>query len=209
MLAAFVSAFLAGLVLALLAGWGLIPALRKLKARQFISSDAPQRHQAKAGTPTMGGAIILAGGLLAALLLPLPPIAEIGGDRQPAYAVLLCTLGFGLVGFLDDLLIIVRGRNLGLRAREKLLGQFVVAIAFTAWFWLSGGWLQQSSLAPLLAVYCVLLMVGMSNAVNLTDGLDGLAAGVSLPVWLVLAVLGGTGAGFAGQVPAYPHTAVF
>jgi phospho-N-acetylmuramoyl-pentapeptide-transferase len=187
MLSGLAGAFLAGLVLALLGGLALLPLLRSLKARQFISSDAPQRHQVKAGTPTMGGLIIIVGGLL-------PPLFMAGvADRPRLYAVLLATLGFGLVGFLDDLLIILRGRNLGLRAREKLLGQFIVAIAFTAWFVLAdpgGPQPTAGTLRWVLAAYYVLLMVGMSNAVNLTDGLDGLAAGVSLPVWLALALLG-------------------
>jgi phospho-N-acetylmuramoyl-pentapeptide-transferase len=182
--------FLTGVVVALAAGWLLIPLLRRLKARQFISADAPQRHQAKAGTPTMGGAIILAGALLPALLQP--------GALGNGYllAVVFCTAAFGAIGFLDDFLIITRGRSLGLRAREKLAGQFIAAGAFTAWWHLLGG--GGAGHAPviggLLAAYQVLLLVGMSNAVNLTDGLDGLAAGVSLPVWIALAVLGGMSA---------------
>jgi phospho-N-acetylmuramoyl-pentapeptide-transferase len=192
MLASLFEPFLGGLIIALITGVLLIPVLRKLKAGQTVSTDAPKSHQKKTGTPTMGGAIIVAGGVLPALFYPRPE-----GGTGNVVAVVLCTLAFGAVGFLDDFLIIKRGKNLGLRAREKLLGQFIVAIAFVAWHFMS-----DRSIAPaagdvlpagrlLWAVFQVFLMVGMSNAVNLTDGLDGLAAGVSLPVWITLALLGG------------------
>lgn len=190
MLQYFFAPFLIAALAALTAGWMLIPILRKLKAGQFISTDAPDRHRAKGGTPTMGGAIILAGLLVAVLALPRPE----GGLRLSG-GVVLATLGFGLIGFIDDLLIVSRGKNLGLRAREKLLGQFLVAAAFAVWYYNADpGRVPIDSphfTVPriLLAVWHVLLLMGMSNAVNLTDGLDGLAAGVSLPVWLALAVL--------------------
>jgi phospho-N-acetylmuramoyl-pentapeptide-transferase len=112
------------------------------------------------------------------------------------WGVLLATLGFGLIGFVDDLLIITRGKNLGLRAREKLLGQFIVAIAFAVWYYRAdptrAAWDAPLFTAPrlLLSVWYVFLMVGLSNAVNLTDGLDGLAAGVTLPSWVALGVIG-------------------
>ena len=189
MLSTLFGPFLIGLLLALLAGWIVIPVLRRLKAGQTVSTDAPPSHLKKGGTPTMGGIIILVGALLATLLYPRP-----SGDAGLLTAVVLCTLGFGLIGFLDDFLIIKRGKNLGLRAREKLAGQFIVAIAFAAWYFRADPSTSAISLLEwqrlVLAVFHVLLLVGMSNAVNLTDGLDGLAAGVSLPVWIALALVG-------------------
>jgi phospho-N-acetylmuramoyl-pentapeptide-transferase len=193
MFASLFPPFLLGCLVALAAGWLLIPILQRLKVRQFISTDAPKRHQTKAGTPTMGGAIILVGAVLPTLFFRLP-----SGDLRLLYAVLLTTVGFGLIGFIDDYLIITRGRNLGLRAREKLLGQFIVAIAFSAWFYMTypradlgvGNIVSVQVAQIALAAFHVLLLVGMSNAVNLTDGLDGLASGVSMPVWITLALLG-------------------
>jgi phospho-N-acetylmuramoyl-pentapeptide-transferase len=190
MLQYLLAPFLVAALAALAAGWMLIPVLRKLKAGQFISSDAPDRHKAKGGTPTMGGAIIVAGLLIAFFALPRPQ-----GGTELAFGVVLATLGFGLIGFIDDLLIVVRGKNLGLRAREKLLGQFLVAVGFALWYYNA-----DPARVPLdtplitvprvlLAAWHVLLMMGMSNAVNLTDGLDGLAAGVSLPVWIALGLM--------------------
>lgn len=190
MLQYLLAPFLVAALAALAAGWMLIPVLRKLKAGQFISSDAPDRHKAKGGTPTMGGAIIVAGLLFAFFALPRPR-----GGTELAVGVLLATVGFGLIGFIDDLLIVVRGKNLGLRAREKLLGQFLVAVAFALWYYNADPARVPLDTplvtAPrvLLAIWHVLLMMGMSNAVNLTDGLDGLAAGVSLPVWIALGLM--------------------
>ncbi|MFN3650022.1 MAG: phospho-N-acetylmuramoyl-pentapeptide-transferase [Armatimonadota bacterium] len=220
--------FLLGLVAALAGGAWMIPVLRRLKAGQTISTDAPERHLAKGGTPTMGGAIILSGGLIGSLAV----LGWAPRDLRLLAAVGLCTFGFGLIGFIDDYLIIKRGKNLGLRAREKLLLQFLVAIAFVWWHYVEagspgpwvaatdpvalgpfGGFLKLISWPPLVLAYEVLLLVGMSNAVNLTDGLDGLAAGVSLPVWIGLALLAAFGA-FAtirpGEQPvSYPGVATF
>lgn len=199
MLSALFAPFLIGLITAWVAGWFLIPILRKLKAGQSISSDAPKRHQTKSGTPTMGGAIIVLG-----MLVPCFFYRPATGAVSGLWAVLLATLGFGAVGFLDDFLIVKRGKNLGLRAREKLLGQFVVAIAFGVWNYLAhlrpafDG--KPDWIPVLLTAIHVFLMVGMSNAVNLTDGLDGLAAGVSLPVWVSLALMGAFWN--LGQIPA-------
>jgi phospho-N-acetylmuramoyl-pentapeptide-transferase len=204
MLSSLFGPFLAGLLVALMAGWILIPVLRKLKVRQFISTDAPKVHETKAGTPTMGGIIILAGALGTTLLYPRLP-----GDARVLAAVVLCTLGFALIGFLDDFLIIKRGKNLGLRAREKLAGQFVVAVLFAGWFYwtdplaMQVGLLDWQRLA--LAGFHVLLLVGMSNAVNLTDGLDGLAAGVSLPVWIALGLVGALWTSASGHVAGWSN----
>jgi phospho-N-acetylmuramoyl-pentapeptide-transferase len=137
MLSLLFGPFLLGMLVALATGWVLIPMLTKLKAKQVVSTDAPQRHQTKTGTPTMGGLIILAGGLLPLLFVSRP-----SGDPGIVLGVVLATLGFGVIGFLDDFLIIRRGKNLGLRAREKLLGQFIVAIAFAAW------WITTQPLSP-------------------------------------------------------------
>ncbi len=198
--------FLLALALALLIGWPVILFLRRLKAGQNISSDAPERHQTKAGTPTMGGLIILAGALFGSLLAAPWTKALLGAAAL--------TLGYALLGFLDDYLSLRRGKNLGLRAREKLAGQFLFAIAFVYWVHAyyrpvalgtgadAGEWGQLA-----WQVVQVLLIVWMSNAVNLTDGLDGLAAAVAFPVWIALAILatyaGGGDLGTVGLCAAF------
>ena len=183
-------AFAIALPVSLAMGPLVIPLLRRLKFGQSIRSDGPARHLKKAGTPTMGGIIFLAGILAAGFFT--------ARDRPDALIVVGMAMGCGLIGFLDDYIKVVLKRSLGLRAREKLLGQVALALAlaflvtsvlgrgtelavpFSGLFYPGGlslvlpGWI--------FIVFTVLMVVGMANAVNLTDGLDGLAGGVSLLV---------------------------
>lgn len=181
-------AFTIALVVTLAMGLLLIPWLRKLKFGQNIRSDGPARHLQKAGTPTMGGIIFLVG-ILAAVLFVAP-------ERTDALVVLAITLGYGLIGFLDDYIKIVLKRSLGLRAREKLLGQVILAalLAYVVVFWsgrgtelvlpfsgyFAAGGIHLDLGWWLFLAFTLLVVVGSANAVNFTDGLDGLAAGVSL-----------------------------
>ncbi|MFI8099865.1 phospho-N-acetylmuramoyl-pentapeptide-transferase [Streptomyces sp. NPDC086023] len=175
------------------------PLLIKLLARkgygQFIRDDGPRGHLGKKGTPTMGGiSFILA--TLAAYAL-----TKVITSSQPTFSgllVLFLMAGMGLVGFLDDYIKIVKQRSLGLRAKAKMAGQLIVGIAFavlalqfsdsrglapasTKLSWVSDfGW----SIGPVLFVVWALFMIlAMSNGVNLTDGLDGLATGASVMVF--------------------------
>lgn len=171
--------FMAALLVSLAVGPKVIELLRNMKVRQTISEDAPERHMKKQGTPTMGGIIIFIGAVIG--------IVVVGVRTIESLAVIVMTLMFAGLGFLDDYLIAVRGKNLGLKARQKLLGQFVLAIGFIVWMHA----IQHSELTNIVLwgehivdlgwVYyplSVLFIVGMSNAVNLTDGLDGLASGL-------------------------------
>lgn len=188
------TAFAISLVVTLLLGPLAIPALRRLKFGQSIRSDGPSRHLQKAGTPTMGGIMFLAGTAAGGFLL--------ARGMTDGMIVLLMTLGYGFIGFLDDYIKVVLKRSLGLRAREKLLGQIVLAAGLAFWvvfssdrgtdlvlpfsgFFTPGGIQFDLGWWPFLA-FTVLVVVGFGNAVNLTDGLDGLAAGVSLLVALAL-----------------------
>jgi phospho-N-acetylmuramoyl-pentapeptide-transferase len=175
---------LIALIVALVIADPLIRMLRGLKARQVISTDAPKTHQKKAGTPTMGGIIIIGSGLAGALAI---------GPRTPEMvAALVITLAYSGIGLLDDLLIVIRGKNLGLKARQKLALQIVLAVVFVYW-WDGRGGEAGNALTAAFAAFHLLLLVGMSNAVNLTDGLDGLAAGVAVPLFLLLALIGSLG----------------
>jgi phospho-N-acetylmuramoyl-pentapeptide-transferase len=187
---------LMSLLLAFALAWGMGPAvlnrLRRLKGQQ-ISEDAPERHRTKQGTPTMGGVLILGGMVPAALLC--------GGWRTlPA---LLVTLGLGIVGGLDDYLSMKRGKNLGLKARQKMALQILVAALFVVWLARAGHsltlWAPGAGLLSLGGVYLLLAgvwIVGLSNAVNLADGLDGLCGGLS--------AIAGTALGLALQAVAVP-----
>jgi phospho-N-acetylmuramoyl-pentapeptide-transferase len=179
------------LFLGLLMGRPLIAVLRRLKARQVISTDAPQRHQSKAGTPTMGGLLIMAagvGGVLAAQLWK----PELRLLTTEMVAALVVTLAFTAIGLLDDLLIVTRGKNLGLKARQKLALQVLFAAVFV-WWWDGRTGEAIDARAAVAGAVHLLLLVGMSNAVNLTDGLDGLAAGVAVPLFLLFGVIGWLG----------------
>lgn len=190
-------AFAISLVVTLLLGPLIIPLLRGLKFGQNIRSDGPSRHMSKAGTPTMGGVMFLAGTVVGGILL--------GRGQPDSIAVLLIMLGFGFIGFLDDYIKVVLKRSLGLRAREKLLGQILLAaglafwvvkglergtdivLPFSGYFTLGGahidlGWW------PFLA-FTIMVVVSSANAVNLTDGLDGLATGISMIVALALMMI--------------------
>ena len=187
-------AFAIALAVSLLMGPLVIPWLKRLKFGQNIRSDGPSRHLQKAGTPTMGGIIFLTGILAGGLI--------IAWDHPDLLAVLIMVVGYGLIGFLDDYIKVVLKRSLGLRAREKLLGQILLAAGLAFWaVFITGrgtglvlpfsGFLTQGGIQlelgwwPFLA-FTVLVVVGFGNAVNLTDGLDGLAAGVSMLVALAM-----------------------
>ena len=177
----FLAVFLAfGIVAAL--GPLVIPALRKLKVRQTEREEL-KSHQAKSGTPTMGGIMILLAVAASSLLIGITDLSQI-------LPVLLLTLGFGLVGFLDDFLKVVLRRSDGLLAWQKMLLQIVVTTLFfvyiamdqatTLRIWLPGGtwvWLGWAAI-PILYI----AVVGTVNGVNFTDGLDGLSSSVTVPV---------------------------
>ncbi|MFJ3387118.1 phospho-N-acetylmuramoyl-pentapeptide-transferase [Lysinibacillus sp. NPDC086135] len=158
-----------------------IPLLRRLKFGQSIREEGPQSHMKKAGTPTMGGIIFLLAIILTAV--------GVGSflDLFTTYTVvlLLVLVGFGLIGLLDDSLKVVFKRNLGLTSIQKLIGQIVIAvlayfllgsfdttlaIPFTDW---------TIDLGNFYVAFLIFWLVGFSNAVNLTDGLDGLVAGTA------------------------------
>jgi phospho-N-acetylmuramoyl-pentapeptide-transferase len=177
------------IVTALLLSWLLGPwfirTLRRLSVGQNIRELGPQAHQIKAGTPTMGGLLILFSTLVPTLLW---------ADLRNVYVwlVIAVTTGYGIVGFLDDYLKVRRGRNLGLTAGQKMLGQIIVGsgLGLALLFLPSGYGFNPSLTFPFLKQlvlnlgylyipFVILVLVGVTNAVNLTDGLDGLAIGAT------------------------------
>ncbi|MDR3120846.1 MAG: phospho-N-acetylmuramoyl-pentapeptide-transferase [Clostridiales bacterium] len=169
-------------------GLFLVPLLRRLKFGQTVRDDMPETHLAKNGTPTMGGLMFL---LPAAVVL----LALAAGD--PRTVTILCaTLGFGLVGFADDLLIILRKTKDGLSPKQKTLGQLAVALAFTLYlvFGLDFGTgialplsgLRAEVVLPvwLYIPFTVLVFYAVTNAANFTDGIDGLASSVTLIIFV-------------------------
>ncbi|MBQ1187808.1 MAG: phospho-N-acetylmuramoyl-pentapeptide-transferase [Peptococcaceae bacterium] len=183
-------AFAISLGTCLIIGPVLIPALRRLKFGQSVRSDGPQSHLQKQGTPTMGGVMFFFSMILGTVFL--------AGSSSVAWFMLVCALGFGFIGFIDDYIKIVKKRSLGLTAKQKLLAQLVfsIVLAFAAdYIGISTavtipllGW--NVELAVGYAFFVVFLLVGTTNAVNLTDGLDGLASGVTLIVALGYVLIG-------------------
>lgn len=166
----------AGLVL--LTGPFFIPELHKLKFGQSIREEGPKSHQAKSGTPTMGGIMIILG-------ITLGTVAAAPLNTEILLALFIM-LGHFVLGFLDDYIKVVKKRNLGLKAKQKMLGQIIIAVVTMIIGTRSLG-IDTTVWVPIInesinigAGYYVLLLfvlVGTSNAVNLTDGLDGLASG--------------------------------
>ncbi len=167
-----------------------IPFLRKLKFGQFVRDDGPQSHLKKQGTPTMGGILILLSVIITSLCFV--------KGRRDLLAVLFATVGFGVIGFLDDYIKVVKKRSMGLRAWQKILAQLVVTAVFAYYLEsvLKTGTTTYlpftDSYADLHGLYYPFLffvMLGTVNGVNLTDGLDGLASSVTLLVAVFFTVV--------------------
>ncbi|MDR1272060.1 MAG: phospho-N-acetylmuramoyl-pentapeptide-transferase [Clostridiales Family XIII bacterium] len=166
----------------------LIPALVRFKNTQPIYEDAPEQHQKKRGTPTMGG-IALVFGIVAGTVC----IMAMQGIQADLMICLSVTLAFALLGFVDDYQKIANKRNMGFRARHKLLLQVLIALIMALYFVLTTengttiiipfAW-KNADLGYGMIVYIVFITVAMVNAVNLTDGLDGLASSVSATIAL-------------------------
>lgn len=187
----FILSFIIAFGVAAILGQLLIPLLRRLKAGQSIRADGPTWHMAKQGTPTMGGIMfILAIGTAAATA----GWEEIQAGNYNHLYVFLFALVFGVIGMMDDFQKLRHHANEGLTAAQKFLLQLAAAIAFTV-LMRGQGYLTPNLFVPFLnvtiplpwtmyMVFASFVMVGTVNAVNLTDGIDGLATGVTIPVSL-------------------------
>ena len=195
-----------------LLGFVLIPALHKLKFGQTILTDiGPRWHARKQGTPTMGGLMFIIGilcaaavTLLTAKLTNTPVFSEVTAvataERAKLYAGLLLALCLGLVGFADDFIKVRQQRNLGLTEVQKTVPQLLVIVAYLTTLQLSG---SRSMLIPLFGrigldsvpgmifyyVFGAMVIYGAVNAVNFTDGIDGLCGSVTVPVGVAFAVM--------------------
>lgn len=166
----------------------VIPFLHKLKFGQQVRTDGPQAHLKKQGTPTMGGLVILAAIIVTSLLYV--------KDYPKIIPILFVTVGFGIIGFLDDYIKIVMKHSEGLKPLQKLLGQFVITGIFAAYL-LNSGDVKTTMLIPFTGGFengyfldlkvlflpaLFIIMLGTDNGVNFTDGLDGLCTSVTILV---------------------------
>ncbi len=181
-------ASLTALFLVLVLGPWMIERLRAFQIGQYIRDEGPQAHKTKAGTPTMGGILILAG-------IVVPTLLWADLTNRNIWILVLSTLAFGAIGFMDDYLKVVKKQNQGLSAKLKFRGQLAVGLSVGAALYLLSQMepTQYSTrvifpffktlmpdVSAFYILFAVLVLVGASNAVNLTDGLDGLAIGSTL-----------------------------
>jgi phospho-N-acetylmuramoyl-pentapeptide-transferase len=191
------------LLLSLVFGGRLIRALKTWNIGQQIREEGPQGHKAKHGTPTMGGVLIIGSVVISTLLWAKPSSVYV-------WTVVIATLLFGAIGFADDYLKIAKQRSLGLTGKQKLLGQLLIAIAvwavlfvLTKYFASDYSWNVSipfikatanpdgiSFIGPILYLFFIIVvLLGFSNGVNLTDGLDGLAISVTFIAMTALTAL--------------------
>ena len=199
-----VASFLVSMLVTLIAGYFLIPLLKRLKAGQSIRTDGPVWHNKKQGTPMMGGIMFITGVTLTCLTVGFSEIWS--GDLKHIF-VLLLSIAYAVIGFMDDFQKFRNKRNLGLKAWQKFLLQLIVAIVFLIVMRYTGNLKMDLYIpfinitfaipSPVYYLTAALLIVGTVNAVNLTDGVDGLATGVSIPVMLSLSFIA-----FLWELPA-------
>lgn len=183
---------LSSLAIGVLLGPICIPMLRRLKFGQSIREEGPKHHQVKAGTPTMGGIMIILAVILGTIRFAV--------SSMEVVILVLATVAFGLIGFADDFIKVVRKHNLGLRPRQKLIYQAIAAFGLfglVTWYW------HRTEQAPNVSipfthlvinfglfylVFFLIILWGTTNAVNITDGLDGLLSGTATMVFAAYAV---------------------
>ena len=180
---------LIGAVVSSAIGYKVIPILQQLKTGQIVREDGPQSHLKKVGTPTMGGIFFIPVAIAIALIVT--------QFNENAIAVCLVTLGYGFIGWIDDWQVLRRKSNKGISPKMKLGLQIAVAVLFCGWLWwqfplvsqiaLPGG--ITLSLGVLFLPLAVFVLAAESNATNLTDGVDGLAAGTSAIAFLGLGII--------------------
>ena len=178
-----------------------IPILKRLKVGQIERDDGPASHLKKQGTPTMGGIIIIFGMLIATIATCIYLQATGDADlAQNLIPILLLTMGFGLIGFIDDFKKLVLKNTEGLKPSYKMLGLLVISVAFVIYL-IQGAKLGTETYIPIIKTYITLPMyiyvpaaicviLATTNAVNLTDGIDGLSSSISTIIITCLTVIG-------------------
>ena len=189
-----IMAMMIGFIFAAIIGLTIIPLLKKLHASQSLSIYLQRTHKSKEGTPTMGGLIFIISTILITLIFIYLKKIEI---TYTLIIIIFTFLSYGLIGFIDDYLIIKKHNNKGLTKGQKFNLQVIVAIIFFYLFMKSGSepllWIHSLNIKIdigwLYGVFILFILVASSNAVNLTDGLDGLAGGLSVISFLTFGII--------------------
>lgn len=173
----------------------LIPILKKQQMGQNIREEGPESHKSKAGTPSMGGIAIILGTFIAALI---GALMTHGGRMTDMFVIIMAFCAFGVLGFIDDYMKVVKKENEGLKVKPKFAAQFVISLLIALYMYHVTGH-DGSVMIPFIdhaldfgifyIPFIIFTMLAMVNAVNLTDGLDGLAAGTTGIVSATLAVV--------------------
>lgn len=203
---ALMISFILGVILAVI----LIPILKKIKANQRLSEYLKDTHKSKKGTPTMGGLIFIVPTLFTYFMLYLFHKVSIHYNTM---IVILTFTAYAFIGFIDDYLIIKRNNNKGLSEKSKFMMQLVLAILFFYLFLKAGNepllWIHSLNIKLdigwLYGVFILFILVASSNAVNLTDGLDGLAGGLSFIALLAFGIITWN----TGWLSGYDDIAIF
>ena len=199
-----VLALMIGFIVSIFAGLILVPLLRKIKVNQSLSVYLEKTHKEKEGTPTMGGLIFIIPTLVSVVVLLLLHKIEFSANL---FIVIFVFLSYALLGFIDDFLIIKRHNNEGLTVIQKLIGQILIAVAFYIIYMKSGAdpvielytLGVKFNLGWFYGLFILFMLVASSNAVNITDGLDGLAGGLSMIVFLTFALISGNAPAITGS----------
>lgn len=194
MLTKTVLAMMIGFILSTIFGILLIPILKRLKAGQRLSIYLEERHSNKSGTPTMGGLIFIFPTIITMILLYL--FGKITTSYN-LFIILFTFVGYFLIGFVDDYLIIKKNNNAGLSESTKLILQTIIAVVFFYLFMKAGNepllWIHtlniKMDIGWLYGIFILLVLLASSNAVNITDGLDGLAGGLSLIAYIAFGLI--------------------
>ncbi|MDD3392141.1 MAG: phospho-N-acetylmuramoyl-pentapeptide-transferase [Bacilli bacterium] len=187
-------ALMIGFILSVITGLILIPILRKMKIKQTFSVFLENKHKRKEGTPTMGGLIFIIPTILTVIILLLTQKIEYS---ENLFIVLFVFVSYAILGFIDDYLIIKRKNNIGLTEIQKLIGQILIALVFFYIFMKAGNdpiiniytLNIQIDLGWFYSIFILFILVASSNAVNITDGLDGLAGGLSAIAFLAFGLI--------------------
>ena len=182
----FLLVFIVGLVLALIIGFPVIKISKKFHIQQTILHYV-DRHAGKSGTPTMGGVIFILSSIIASLIF-------IRGKFYTPVLILLAMLGYGVLGFLDDFIKIKYHKNEGLKPYQKIIGQVSLALILAIFAYFNIGtsinlFGLEIDIGLFIIPFIVFFYVAVTNSVNLTDGLDGLAGGVSMVYLLIFGVI--------------------
>ena len=205
-----IMAMMIGFIFAAIIGLTIIPLLKKLHAAQSLSIYLQRTHKSKEGTPTMGGLIFIISTILITLIFIYLKKIEI---TYTLIIIIFTFLSYGLIGFIDDYLIIKKHNNKGLTKGQKFNLQVIVAIIFFYLFMKSDSepllWIHSLNIKIdigwLYGVFILFILVASSNAVNLTDGLDGLAGGLSVISFLTFGIISWN----TGWLEGYEDIAVF